>query len=245
MTALLVLALLAAGSAAAEGSGASAVSETTLGSVHALISRSMAEALSWSPNAKLYAVVGTGPKSGVLLEEWTLIYGDPIRQRGFYVVKFGDGVMLERLVGLEGAEVREWYWEGKLRNTMRQESGGFGDYMTNLPLNVKFLDAPALDSLLKRLRFSRPSDGRWSLELSRLMVPLRADGAPEQFPGFFLSHLFRSLGAVPDSGLERCMWIVDNGDDAVFLDAATGKLINSRVSVSKAPATGAVWRIKN
>lgn len=245
--ALLILLFCAAPARAAEGTGA--VAEQSLGSVHGLIMRSVKDALAWSPHAKLFSIVGQGPKEGVLYEEWTLVYGDPVTRDGFYAVKFGDGIMQERHVCRRGHVAREFYWEGKLRNTLEGSPAGPAEsYVTNLPLGSDFMDAPRLDSLLHARKFARPKGERWSLELSHLTEPHRVAEDGEVFEeriraGFLLDGTFRTIGAIPPNGRDKLLWIVDNQDETLFLDAATGRLINARPNVGKAGGQDA-WQVK-
>ena len=244
MNAAALTILLAALPAAAQEAGGAAVAEQTLGSVHALVMRSSKEALAWSPRAKLYSILGSGPKEGVLFEEWTVVYGDPGAKDGFFAIKFGDGIMQERHVCRGDHVVREFYWDGKLRNRLEGSPVGPEPYTTNLPLGSDFMDAPRLDSLLKARKFSRPKGERWSLELSRLTEPKRSEEFEERFnAGFLLDGTFRAIGPIPANGRDRIMWIVDNQDEAVFLDAATGRLINRRPTVNKTGGRDA-WQVK-
>lgn len=231
--------------ASAEEPPKSSVEGQSLGSVHALIQRSLRDALDWSPNAKLYSIHGAGPKSGVLFEEWTLTYGDPVTRDGFYAVKFGDGIIQERHVCRGDKVVREYYWEGKLRNTLQGSPASMGGHVTNLPLGSDFLDSTSLDSLLKARGYKHPQGERWTLELSRLSEPKRDAAFEERTPAvFLLEGTFRPIGPIPNSGRGQAMWMVDNGDEVLFLEAASGRLINARPPTSKAPMTKDVWKIR-
>ena len=206
-----------------------APAEQTLGSVHALIQRTMRDALDWSPDAKLYSVVGKGPKSGVLWEEWTVMYGDPKTRYGFYSVTFADGVLLARRAVKAGTELRERYWDGKLQSRSVNAVDWNGVYSDGVaggvPLGGDFIDAPALDAVLKANRFMIPNDGQYHLELVRLDRK-----GNDYLTKFLLDGTFRQIGEIAHNTDGRAVWIADNLTEAVFLDARTKKLVNRRPS---------------
>jgi len=242
-TACLIAALLCAPAFAPAESGDSP-SGLTLGSVHALIRRSISEAREWSPNARIYSIYGLGPKLGILPEEWTIVYGDPVAADGFFSIKFGDGVILEKHVCRGEVVHREYYWEGKLRNTMQGAPRGKPDYHRALQLGSEFIDAPDLDALLKHIGFKRPPKDRWTLELGRFAAPEMDDELLRNTRhAFTLDGTYRVIGAIPPNGYDVPLWIVDNGEDVIFLHAKSGKLINTRSAIAGS-SDGLRWRVK-
>ena len=202
-TGLTLLLALSLPACAVEGSEPGAVSAGgQLRSLQPLLKEAEGYAKKWSKKARLYTVMGTGPKNEARLkpEVWTLVFGDPSKKAESFLVAFKDGKLAWQRPAPDKAETAPL------------------DYKLCRPLDPKFLDTAGLE---KRVTEKGLEPNQWG----QLDFVLFKPASPDCGGLFDVGMVYRVLEGIPLKQFGKAVWVAVNDSEKLYFDGITGRFL--------------------
>jgi hypothetical protein len=205
-------------------SPAGACAEGNFKSLRALVEDALPIARQWSPDAKLYAAYGRGPRNEERweVEEWGLIFGDPKTKDGSFHIIYDDGVVKLRQ-GIKGNvkmldEFKNGQFQGRQTAVVSDYSNS--DYGLCRPVDPQFADTSVLEKLIHKKNLPGDPLQQYRFVLFKPFNDL-CDGLGRH-------SLFLSEKPIPPRLMKRSLWVIHTAKETIFLDAHTAKILLRR-----------------